>query len=141
MADPERQPRDDGDRWILPVGEGVVTQLQIDFAFGFTIEQWIRVRISEPFVVRGGRDPLECDPEGDPESMGRLVDLHQAVVTEASVYKDGSLRVEFADGRTLSLEAGAQYEAFDVTGSWPGDETFRLIALPGGGLAEWVDAP
>jgi hypothetical protein len=125
----------------LPTGEGVVTQLQIDFAFGFTIEQWLHVRIGEPFIVQTNAGPIECDPEGRPESIGRLIDLHQAVVAAASVYKDGSLAVAFEDGRTLRVPAGEQYEAFEVSGSWPGEEPFRFISLPEGSLAEWVAAP
>lgn len=36
-----------------------MTQLQIDFAFGFTIEQWLHVRIGEPFIVQtGALDPV-----------------------------------------------------------------------------------
>jgi hypothetical protein len=71
------------------------------------------------------------------EGVGPLVDLHQAVVTEAAVYKDGRLRVSFADGRTLHVPAGAHYEAFEITGGTDGAEPYRLISLPGGGLAEW----
>jgi hypothetical protein len=130
---------EEAERWVLPVGEGVVTQLQIDFAFGFTIEQWLRFRIGEPFIVRSASGEIECDPE-NPASVAPLLDLHQAVVTEAAVYKDGSLSVTFADGRLLRVPPGDHYEAFEVTGSWAGGDPFRLISLPGGGLAEWVDA-
>lgn len=137
----EHRPRDEGDRWVLPTGEGVVTQLQIDFAFGITIEQWLHIRISEPFIVETDAGAIACDPEEEPGSIGRIVDLHQAIVTDASVFKDGSLTVAFADGRRLRVPADEQYEAFDVTGSRSGEEPFRLISLPGGGLAEWIAAP
>ena len=139
-ADPARQPREEADRWVLPTGDGVVTQLQIDFAFGLTIEQWLHIRIEEPFVVQTGANRIECDPETS-ASITPLVDLHQAVVNEAAAYKDGSLTVAFADGRVIRVAPGEHYEAFSVTGSWAGADTFRLISLPGGGLAEWVTAP
>jgi len=103
VASGEHRPRDEGDRWVLPTGEGIVTQLRIDFAFGFTIEQWLHLRISEPFVVESEVGPIRCDPEREPQSMGRLVDLHQAIVRIASVYKDGSLAVAFRDGRRLRV--------------------------------------
>ena len=126
------QPREEEDRWVLPTGEGVVTQLKIDFAFGFTIEQWIHIRISQPFVVHANSGPIEVDPEGDPESMGRLIGLHQAVVTDASVHKDGSLTVAFSDGRTLRVPTGTRYEAFEVEGAWPREESWRPGRAPSG---------
>lgn len=63
-----------------------MTQLQIDFAFGLTIEQRLRIRIEEPFVAETGADNVACDPER-PASIAALVDLHQAVVNEAAAYK------------------------------------------------------
>lgn len=140
MSPAEHQPQERADRWVLPVGDGVVTQLQIDFAFGFTVEQSLHVKLGEPFVVETDSGPVHCDPEGAPESMGRLIDLHQAVVSDASVYKDGSLTIMFRDGRTLRVQPGEHYEAFEVNGAWDREEPFRLISLPGGGLAEYFGA-
>ncbi len=116
-----------------------MTQLQIDFAFGLTIEQWLNVRIEEPFTVQTEGRLIECDPE-NPASVAPLLDLHQAVVVQGAVYRDGSMTLTFADGRVLQVRAGQQHEAFSVTGSRAGGEPFRLISLPGGGLAEWVGA-
>jgi hypothetical protein len=123
---------------MLPVGDGVVTQLQIDFAFGFTVEQWLHFRIEEPFIVEDQAGvAARYDPER-PGAVGPIADLHQAIATEAAVYKDGRLVVRFADGRMLSVPASEHYEAFAVTGSRADQDPFRLISLPGGGLAEWV---
>ena len=105
----------------------------------WTIKQWLHVRIEEPFVVQTDGGSIECDPE-DPASVAPLLGLHQAVVVEAVVYRTGSMTMTFNDGRVLEVPAGEKYEAFSVTGEWPGAEPFRLISLPGGGLAEWVDA-
>lgn len=121
----------------MPVGDGVITQLQIDFAFGFTVEQRLDFRIGEPFIVEATTGVAEYDPE-QRGSVGPLADLHQAVVTEAAVYKDGRLVVRLADGRVLSVPAGEHYEAFEVTGSGVDGEAFKFVSLPGGGLAEWV---
>jgi hypothetical protein len=130
-------PIEESDRWLLPVGDGIVTQLQIDFAFGFTVEQRLHFRIAERFSVEDGSGTARYDPERR-GSVGPLADLHGAVVTEATVYRDGRLVVCFADGRALSVPPGEHYEAFEVTGSRDASEPFRLISLPGGGLAEWV---
>ena len=64
--------------------------------------------------------------------------MHQAVVTEAAVYKDGRVRIVFEDGRTLSVPPGEHHEAFQVSGGPAGEEPWQLISLPGGGLAAWV---
>lgn len=124
--------------WILPVGEGVVTQLRIDFAFSLTIEQWIHIRIETPFVLE--RDGLAAtyDPE-QWSTLGPLLQLHQAVVREAEVRKDGWLRLRFADGATLTVEPDERFEAFSVSGALRPSppKSFSLIALPGGGLARF----
>lgn len=138
-ADPAHQPREEADRWVLPTGEGIVTQLQIDFAFGLTIDQWLHIRIEGPFVVHAGEEIIECEPER-PASIAPLVELHQVVVSEAAAHKDGSLTIAFADGHVMRVAADQRYEAFAITGSRAGAAPFRLISLPGGGLAEWLDA-
>ena len=136
-ADEDRSPVDRGDRWVLPVGDGVVTQLQIDFAFGLSVEAWLHFRIETPFRY-GERDrPVEYDPEDSP-ALCPLLELHQAQVLRAEVFKHGRLDIAFADGQVLTVASSQQYEAFQVTGERRGSEPFRLIAIPGGGLAEWT---
>jgi hypothetical protein len=114
----------------------MITQLQLDHAFGFTIEAWLHVRIDEPILVEGAAGRIACDP-GDPESITPLLDLHQAVVTEAAAKTDGSLTVVLADGRTLRVAPGDHYEAFAIHGQRPGGDRFDLVSSPGGGLASW----
>lgn len=133
------QLRRDGDRLLLPVGAGVITQLQLDYAFGFTIEAWLHIRIEEPILVEGAAGPIACEP-GDPDSMSPLLDLHQAVVTEAAAGTDGSLKVVLADGRTLRVAPGDHYEAFAIYGQRAGGDRFDLVSLPGGGLSSWSSA-
>jgi hypothetical protein len=111
--------------------------VRFDFAFGFTVEDRLDFRIEQPFVVESESMTADCDP-GSPASVAPLVDLHQAVVAEAVVYKDGRLAVCFRNGRVLTVSVSEQYKAFSVTGSSAGQEPFRLVSLPGGGLAEWV---
>jgi hypothetical protein len=122
---------------LLPLDAGVVTQLQIDFAFGLTVDAGLHFRIEGPFTVEHQGDPASYEPERV-GAVGPLSDLHQAVMTEAAVLLDGGLRLSFADGRTLTVPPNAEFEAFSVTGPGPSSDTFRFVSLPGGGLAEWV---
>lgn len=111
--------------------------LRLDHAIGLSIEMWLDIRIEEPFTVTDATGSVFCDP-GEAGAVGPITDFYGKTVTRARVYKDGSMRLEFADDRTLAVPAGAHYEAFQVTGSWSDGEPWRLISLPGGGLAEWV---
>ena len=80
-----------------------------------------------------------CDPE-IPASVAPLVDLHQAVVTEAVVYKDDRLAVCFRDRRVLTVPVSEQNEAFSVTDSSAGREPFQLVSAPGGASPNGFDA-
>jgi len=111
--------------------------LRLDHGFGLTIEMWLDIRIEEPFTVTDTESSVLYDP-GTPGAVGPVTDLYGARVTEAVVYKDGRLTLSFADSRVLDVPSGAHYEAFQITGSWASGEPWRLISLPGGGLAEWV---
>jgi hypothetical protein len=64
-----------------------------------------------------------------PSGMDELASLINGLVTEAEARPDGSLRIEFADGRTLEVPFGERYEAWHITGP-----NSTLVSLPGGGL-------
>jgi hypothetical protein len=135
-----RRPTKTGDRWLLPLDDGIVTQVQIDFALGLSVDAdaGLHVRIEGPFQVEREGHVTHFDPERA-GAVGPLADLHQAVMTEAAVLLDGGLRLSFADGRALVVPPGPSFEAFSVTGPGSGIDAFRFVSLPGGGLAEWVE--
>ena len=127
-------------RWVLPIIGGEVTQVQIDFAFGFVVVTYgddpvsVSIRIETEFKVQLEGVTLTFDPEATAE-LGRLVTLHKAVVEEAYVVKDGHLVVRFADGRAIEVAPHGQYEAWTVSGDLqPIERRFSLIALPSGGV-------
>ena len=121
--------------WILPCGDGVVTEVSIDFCFSLVVETWIVIRISTPFTIFRSGVTMRFDPE-DTASLAPLVTLHQKRVTEALIRMDGNLKVTFSDGSVLCVEPNAHYEAFQVSGKLPPVERkFEFISLPGGGLA------
>ena len=108
-------------RWVLPIIGGEVTQVQIDYAFGFVVVTYgddpasVRIRIEAEFKVQLEGVTLTFDPE-DTADLGRLVTLHKAVVEEAYVVKEGHLVVRFADGRAIEVAPHGQYEAWTVSG-------------------------
>lgn len=136
-------PRDDAGlievrgKWLLPVGEGKVTQLRIDYAFTVVLESWIEIRIETPFSYGPAGDVRQFEPS-DGRCLSPLLGLHQAIVTSAEIRKDGRLTLAFADGRELVVPPDERYEAFTVTGSLPPVRRgFSFTAVPGGGLARF----
>jgi hypothetical protein len=121
-------------RWVLPLGDGEVTELVVDYSFTLVIDSWISIRINCPFSVTRQGQEQTYDPE-TPTGLGSLLDLHKSVVKSAEVVKDGHLRLEFPNGDLLSVAPDEHYEAFAVDGQLPPIERrFTLVALPGGGL-------
>ena len=111
-------------RWRLPVEGGTVTQLLIDYAFGFTVQVQepagdVRMRLAGRFSYEDGSGRrFEIDPEA-PDTLPPLLALHQAVVSEAHAVKDGHLVVRFEDGRSIEVAPDDRYEAWQVDGSRP----------------------
>ncbi|MEU7920734.1 DUF6188 family protein [Micromonospora zamorensis] len=125
-------------KWLLPVGDGVVTQLRIDFAFTLIVEARIEIRIETEFSYGAPGGESRFDPSTS-TSLAPLLDRHQAQITAAEISKDGRLTLTFADDAVLVVEPDDQYEAFTVTSMPPpGFRGFRFVAVPGGGLAQWV---
>jgi hypothetical protein len=119
---------------VIPIGDGLVTQIRVDYAFGLSIDSWIHVRIESAFTVERGGQVQSFDP-AETQTLAPLLRLHQAKVTEALARKDGVLTLTFDDGSTLTVPPDDQYEAFTVNGELPPvRRRFMLAALPGGGL-------
>ena len=120
---------------------GEVTQVQIDYAFGLTIETYdeqrasTHIRISTRFEYEANGEVTVIDP-GHTEQMAPLLTLHKAAVAEGYAIKDGHLVVHFVDGRAIRVAPDEQYESWTVTGQLPPVvRKFSLIGLPGTGVA------
>jgi hypothetical protein len=125
------------DRWLLPVGDGTVTQLRIDFALTLVIESWIEIRIETEFSYGAPGAERRIDPALS-TALAPLLDRHQAQITAAEIRKSGRLTLTFADDVVLVVEPDDQYEAFTVTSApSSGVRGFRFVATPGRGLARW----
>lgn len=124
-------------KWILPAGDGKVTQIRIDQAFTLLVESWIEIRIEAPFTYGSDGSIQRFDPS-ETSGLAPLLKLYQATVTSAEIRKDGRLTLAFADGAALSALPDPRYEAFTVAGSLPPVRRgFNFVALPGGGLARF----
>jgi hypothetical protein len=127
-------------RWRLPVAGGIVTQLLVDEAFGFRIQQQepighVTVEISCRFTFDDGNQRFEVDPEAK-ETLLPLLSLHKVIVSDAYAVKDGHLIVRFAEGRSIEVGPDDRYEAWEVHGTRPSiTREFKIIAVPAGGLA------
>lgn len=102
-------------KWILPVGDGIVTQIRIDFAFTLVLESWIEIRIETAFSYGPPGAGRQFEPS-DPTALAPLLGVHQAVATAAQIRKDGRLTMTFADDAVLEVGPDERYEAFQVTG-------------------------
>ena len=123
--------------WLLPVGDGVVTQLRIDFAFTLLIEAWLEIRIQTTFSYGTVADVRRFDPQDAP-GLAPLLDRHQARVAVAEIRELGRLSLTFADEAVLVVESDDRYEAFTVVGQRSAaTRTFLVVATPGGGLSRW----
>ncbi len=116
------------DRWVVPVGDGTVIQLRLDYAFTLVVETGFELRIESDFTFADDNGGHTYEPD-EHAALGPVLTLHQAVVSSAEVLKDGHLIVLFADGRSLRVPPDDEFEAFNVAG--PNQQL--LVALPGGG--------
>ena len=130
-----RADRDQG-KWLLPVGDGKVTQIQVDYAFTLVLESWISIRIETSFSYGPDGAARQFEPSDAP-GLAPLLGLRQATVTSAEIGKDGRLTMAFADGGELLVPPDERHEAFTVTGFLPPVRRgFSFTALRGG-LSRW----
>lgn len=128
------------DRWILPFRNLLVTQVQVDFAFGLNLEDKGAVRISNTATlgwVNAGVRPekVTLDPERQDVAAGLA--LFNTEVKSAVAFKSGGLRIVFGSGRLLHVDPDPDYEAWSATGPDGG----LIVSLPGGDLAVWSSRP
>jgi hypothetical protein len=123
--------------WVLPVGDGV-----IDLAVGPRVELRIGSHLllqpTALLTVRAGGEVKTCDPS-DPQTLGPLVALRQALVIEALVHKSGQLRIVCDNGSVLTVDPDDEGEAFTVEGDFPAvHRKFALVSGPSGKVVAGV---
>jgi Family of unknown function (DUF6188) len=127
------------DRWTLDMTGAVVTQCRFDHAVTLLVDLSpgsVELRIEQPMEFERADGTLGVPLQGTAAQMAPALELLQQEPTSLEAYKDGRLRVHFAGGGRLAVEADPDYEVWTLTG--PGG--LRLVCLPGGDLAVWTPA-
>ena len=114
---------------MVPIGDGTVTQLRVDWAFTIVFQNGVMIRIETQFSFVSVGVQVECDPSAQ-NSVAPLLALHGATANEAIVSKVGDLAIRFADGAEIQVPHHGHYEAFGISG--PTGSDFKLFSLPGG---------
>jgi hypothetical protein len=101
------------DRWILPFRGLMVTQVQVDYAFGLVLDDKGAVRVSNTatlgWVNVGAKPEIhELNPENQDVASGLV--LVGATVLSAVAFKSGGLCIVFDDGHLLKVAPDPQYE-------------------------------
>ena len=123
------------EHWIIPLQGQTVTRCFLDTAFG--IEFWdhefeITIQIEGGFLFKEIDEEYKLYPDG-PTTLGPALSMFQKEVCYSIASKEGRLYIEFSDGSSLSVEADAEYEAWEIVGS----RGLRVVCEPGGRLSVW----
>ena len=125
--------------WSLNLGGYQVTQCLVDFAFSIRLadngsarNESVFLRIDCPFVCEINGQKFDLDATERVEELGPALRLFQHVASDAQISERGDLRFSFVDGAYLTAAPDPNYEAWNLSGPFG-----ILIALPGGGVAEF----
>lgn len=121
--------------WRLPIEQHSVSRCIVDHAFGLEFsegEQSAVVRIEATFTIFAQGRAHRLAPSA-PHELGPAMGLFGQVVRSATSSSQGRLEIEFEDGRMLSVEPDAIYEAWEIYG--PGG--MRAVCTPGRAVSVW----
>ena len=124
------------DFWRVPLSGRTVSRFLIDnvlcIEFIDPDRDYIMVMLEQEFHLEVNGTCHVLTPK-IPIQFGPVFFLRHSTVKDAFAFKDGTLKLEFANGDKLAIKAHPQYEAWGVAG----DRGLRVICLPGGDLAVW----
>jgi hypothetical protein len=127
--------------WHVPLSGATVSQITIDNALGLLLwahpQLSVSLKIESPFKY-SEHSKTEIIQWKSPRELGRFASLFDAVALSADITTEGDLDLRFADGRRIEIAPDPNYEAFDFMCGWTADGGWKIICLPGGGLAEWL---
>jgi hypothetical protein len=119
--------------WEIPIAD-TGTRVVIDYGVSVATTDGYTFRIEQPFVLTNVEgNELLLVPEGDPLRLCPVLALARTSVTSARAFDDGRLELDFADGSTIRVPCGENYEAWEAAG--PGG--LNIVAVPGGELCVW----
>lgn len=95
----------------------------------------VEVMISTEFRLQRGDQQFDLDP-GDRAGLGPLLALYPAALASSSVEGDGTLRLAFDNGDSISVAPHASYEPWQISGP----ATALVVCTPGipASLAVWA---
>lgn len=126
------------DHWVINLTGKAVTRCLVDNAF--SLEFWTRdegavtLRIEGTFTLKKNDSSTVLSADRA-KSLAPALALFGNVVASAMAGKDGSVRLSFSDGTSISSEPDPDYEAWEL--SETGGKL--IVSKPGGGLAIWCE--
>jgi len=128
------------DFWRVPLTGRTVSRFLIDNALCIEFidpdREYVMITLEQEFHLEVNRISYALSPK-IPTQLGPVFFLRHNTVKDALAFKDGTLKLEFANGDKLAIGAHPKYEAWGVAG----DHGLRVICLPGGDLAVWDPDP
>lgn len=126
------QIREESTHYVLPLVGREVDQLCIDYTVTLVIEGTDTIRLITPFTLHIQGLTHKVDPE-DLSTVAVVLQLHRAVVIRAHAAKDGTLIIDFDDGRELRVSPDPDGESWEIGGGLPPVSPSYLIACDAGG--------
>ena len=120
----------------LPVRDAEVTRVCFWHAVELVVtmsDDDIRIVLEGSFRFHDGETERLVDPASPGEIAEKLVSLMGVAVHEVSTFSSGALVVVFDRGMKIEITSDPDYEAWELEVG----RGQRIVALPGGGTAEW----
>lgn len=116
-----------------------ITQLRVDHAFTLicvsSAGDVFEIIIEGAFRLDApGDTPAQLRPDGLPSHLAPALDVLGREIEAIQLDTDERLHIGLTGGVRLSIGPDSEYETWQVVGP----RGFRLIARPGGGVAEWA---
>jgi len=92
----------------------------------------VSIRIGGTMILDYNGTKLNLSGE-KPTEAARASILIGKVIANATGLKDGTLVMEFKDGRHLTVPVDQHHEAWELSAT----DGFLVVSIPGGGLATW----
>jgi hypothetical protein len=124
---------------MVKVNNAQVSQVVLTVQLGITVRDedgdYLGIVISTALRWRKSQMPEEIfvDPENDDSNLGSLIlALRYQRLTTCAIAGNGTLRLEFASGLTITVPPDPTFEAWDLD-----HRQFKVIGTPNGELAIW----
>ncbi|MCZ4521011.1 DUF6188 family protein [Rhodococcus ruber] len=118
----------------LPLVRHTIVSLEFGFSLTLRTDRDFEIRIESTFrVSEPGTEVFRGVPHTLLSENGTVQRLIGRLVAHANASDDGGLLVEFADGTSLVVPFGADFEAWTIAAA----EGFKAVSVAGGGLTVW----